>query len=132
MRYVKQEEKMGCGPACLAMVLGESYERSTCRFDRDFDKKGLSNRRLDRMLAHLGYSVRRVFPEKDKPWPPKPFAPVHIVRVRGYGKLRAARVHHFVVMDWDGGIYDPDNASLTSLHSYRWTLDVTGIYKHQP
>lgn len=29
---VKQEEKMGCGVACLAMVLGETYEAARHRF----------------------------------------------------------------------------------------------------
>lgn len=130
MKWVKQLELMGCGPACVAMILGEEYEAATKRFKRDdFTTKGVSQEAIDRILAEAGYAVQRLWPRGLEVWPPKPFAPAHICRMRTMEMVGTTRVHHYVVMDEIGVIYDPDNFDLVSLTQYRWTLDVAGVFK---
>lgn len=129
MKWVKQEEVMGCGVACLAMVLGEDYATAFLRLNRiEFTTRGLTHQALDRALARAGYAVQRKCWQDFKEWPPKPFAPVHICRMRTMEMVGTTRVHHYVVMDEKGTIYDPDNFDLCSLTQYRWTMDVAGLF----
>jgi hypothetical protein len=130
MQWVKQEEAMGCGVACLAMVLNEDYFTARLRFKRqDFTSKGMLHLTLDRRVAEAGFSIQRLYPGKGKSWPPLPFAPVHICRVRVPGaKGRFLGSFHYVVMDKDGVVFDPSWEEQFIPHDYPRVLDVAGLF----
>lgn len=111
---VRQEHDYGCGIASLAMVSGLSYDDVRRwlldnwpggheRTDDWLEKRGIYKGIADYFLASHGYVWRTLYGGwKLSPWPPEPFAPVHLVRVR-----QPSGTSHFVVMDGNGSVLDP-------------------------
>lgn len=111
------------------MVAGISYNEAKAMFrKRSWSSAGISNGALDHQLTRCGFSVARIYPEKGRPWPPIPFAPVHIARVRPAG-MRKSKWDHWVVWDEDGVVWDPDNSNFHDLSQYGKVFDVNGLYR---
>jgi hypothetical protein len=128
---VKQLEKMGCGVACVAHVLGITYEEARKLWGkRTFDVRGMGLPALDRRLAHAGFAVQRVFRTSGKPWPPSPWAECHICTVDTDQKHPASgKKHHFVVMDVRGRVFDPDHEGDWMLKDYAYVHNVAAVIK---
>jgi hypothetical protein len=121
--WVGQKHANGCVPACVAMVLGESYEDVCAELtaqpqsghDGDWDAHGIDYMPMDRLLGDRGYFIRRVFVAWNlDPWPPQPFAPVHIAQVN-----QPNGHQHSVVMDGVGRVLDPLRRDVP-LRLYDW------------
>jgi hypothetical protein len=140
IEWVRQEETNGCGVAVLAMILGKSYAEARQLFEGavDFEKKGISHCCLDGLLADLGYAVARKYlwrgfrfadhpdHEKDRrsPWPPEPFADLHICQVEVYERSPLA---HFVLLLRDGRVLDPLTPEEKRLSDYHRVMNVGGL-----
>ena len=83
-----QQEPNGCTVACIAMVLGITYQEALSLVLVPFSRAngtGLTMYVINDALGSLGYTYRiklssdypELMPRTE--WPPKPFAPVHIV-----------------------------------------------------
>lgn len=132
MNHIQQEEEMGCGVACLAMVTDEDYFTARRRFVRqDFTEKGLTHLALDRRIAEAGFAIQRRYPKKGEAWPPEPFAEMHICRVRVHGAIgNGPKAHHYVFMTEYGHVWDPAfSEGVGSLGDYARVLDVAGIFR---
>jgi ABC-type bacteriocin/lantibiotic exporter with double-glycine peptidase domain len=128
MKLVKQEDENGCAIACIAMVLGRSYQDVARDWTHKFKKDGVSLKKIMGYLAEHGCSIVHVevayFVDKDfaRDILLKPFAPVHIVRTQPQFDSDA----HVVVMAKDGQIFCPSGAE--DAEDYQIT-DVLGIYR---
>lgn len=136
VEYVAQPNNYGCAIACLAMVLGYSYKE----MEAWLEKEGLTAERRAQGISDFVYRdvIYRhglgtvhfyrydLLLQKDRePWPPIPFAPVHICCVEVEGGF-----HHAVVMLQDGTILDPYKMQRRTLThpDYKGVAHVTGIY----
>ena len=128
MRLVKQQHAMGCGVACVAMILGETYEDACRHFPGvDFETRGIVYLQVDSLLMDRGYAVRRMYRQThqyiDRPlWPPTPFAAQHVCQVV------IGQNCHFVVMDSGGIVLDPLKDLVGSLFDYEKVNQVMGLY----
>lgn len=110
-RWVRQEDRCGCGIACLAMITGQSYHevKSAWPTDWDFQEDGIL---IDDAMQYLGdrgipYDRRyrfalgrnRVGRQQLREGWPQVFAPIHIISVNGS--------RHDVVLLADGTVFDP-------------------------
>lgn len=106
--WVGQKHANGCIPACLAMVLGESYEQMCVELeefaghDGNWDRTGVSASDVDRLLGIRGYFLQRRYKNWGMQWPPEPFAPIHLVQV-----VQPSGNQHSVVMGGKGRVWDP-------------------------
>ena len=122
MRWVGQEHPDGCGIACLAMLLGLSYERADELVETG-ERKATHHVTLDKILAEQGRAVARIYqtsPVSRKPrhpWPPLPFADAHLCQVR----VRDAGGQHWVVMEATGAVLDPMSSGFRDLADY-WEI----------
>jgi len=129
---VPQDDDNGCVPACLAMILGCSYEDVTKDFDADFTKKGVTAELISEYLGDRGYSVVRksveCYVHKDfgREMLLTPFAPIHIVHLKHSVNSDS---YHVVVMDSQGKLLDPAESSEEDVRSAYQILEVFGIYK---
>ena len=134
--WLEQVDTAGCGIACLAMLMGTTYARVREAFPRFCNNCGIDPPHMDHFLAVNGYAVQRIYPERyhdgkqNAPWPPKPFAERHLVLVRQTLKDISAD-SHYVVMDWQGRVYDPADPHYTpSKLSRYFAVDwVAGVAK---
>lgn len=109
MKYIAQRGPNDCGFATLAMAVGVDYERIAKDLTPDMGDRGINDLHLKQWLIENGWAWQEVFlnyPRAGKyvqrePWPPRPFAPTHIVL------LEATRDWHFVAMNSDGEVFDP-------------------------
>lgn len=132
IKYVKAESDTGCIVACLAMVTGQTYKKVLKGLQEYWNIEGhlngVNDETFEAYLAARGYAVQYInhdyIPEERllKPWPIKPFAPVHICDVY-------AEDMHGVVMLNDGRIYDPHNKRIRSLNEYSRVYSIAGIWK---
>lgn len=138
--YVAQPNGYGCAIACVAMIVGKTYDE----MEAWFVEQGLARERMERgltdhiwreALAVLGYShVQRfecnAFTNRcDRiPWPPEPFAPLHIACIE---VATGATGSHAVVMLADGAVLDPAGRHRTSLAhpEYRRVAQVVGVWR---
>lgn len=133
IRWVGQKHANGCLPACVAMVLGEAYDTICAALsavpqsghDGDWDAHGLDYMPADRLLGERGYFLRRVFVAWNlEPWPPRPFAPVHIAQV-----VQPSNNQHFVVMDELGRVFDPLHEGVFQLSDWTKVNNVVGLVR---
>lgn len=128
-----EQTKGGCGIACIAMITGETYARIMDQYPTFCGNCGMEDDDLDHFLAELGFSVQRLWPDKAfdgtvrKPWPPKPWADLHIASV--YQTLRDVD-GHFVAMDKKGNVYDPADSEYTKCRLSRYPIIewVAGVF----
>lgn len=137
MKLVRQKHARGCGVAALAMLTGDDYDAVAVYFRGiDLDAKGLYLCGLDDYLVDRGYAIARKkrylgffggdgAPPRE-PWPPAPFADVHLCEVEVYEK---APVYHFVVMLRDGAVLDPLADGPRRLSDYHRVNSVAGVYR---
>lgn len=137
-KWVGQLDSNGCGIACLAMIVGKSYEevRSEVRY---YDGSGLHDHIIDSYLADNGFAVARKHEvchwaqekygrKRREKWPPEPFADVHLVMVESC--MEPYRTHYLVMLR-DGTTLDPlVDPSQFGVHglTYPRVLSVTGVW----
>jgi hypothetical protein len=136
IRYVEQKHRMGCGIACLAMICGHEYDAVADWLGLEwFRQDGLSPWSYYGYLAAHGYSGAPLLPHRDAngeiepPWPPAPFADMHLVQIG------EAIMPHLIVMQRDGTIFDPSNKEMNRLSDYpNWCAAycVAGIFRIAP
>ena len=134
MKLVRQKLKYDCGVASLSMATGIIYSKVKKYFHpHNFSKDGITNYAIDSFLHDHGFSISNICKYRGfanakirKPWPPKPFADIHICQVL-VSKLYP--MAHFIVMLKDGSVYDPAFSKIRKISDYYKVYNVTGIYK---
>lgn len=127
-----QEEEAGCVVAALAMCVQLPYWELRSRLCNHYDflDEGLDWMAMHDTLSALGYAWQQVarFDRRlrlEREWPPKPWAPVHLVHVTNLSNTG----HHAVVLVPDGRVLDPWWGVIQGLHRYPKVYSVTGVYK---
>jgi hypothetical protein len=135
IRWVGQEDPMGCFVAAMAMVAGKTYAEVKAETGECWRRGGtffpvdqyLSENRLvtarywshDQFRGHAENGAWLC--DKRDPWPPAPFAPVHLCEVR-------ASAGHWVVMLKDGTVLDPNVSEPRKLSDYSEVYLVIGVW----
>lgn len=135
--YIAQPNSYGCAIASLAMIAGKTYDQ----MEQWMLDQGLSRSRMEaglhegiwlEALGRLGFVYERRYSgdaflngPRTTPWPPAPFAPIHICAAEvpnGYS--------HAFVMLGDGTVLDPFKRERTSLAhpDYIKVNQVAGIW----
>lgn len=103
IKHVRQQHPNGCGTACIAMILGTTYEEARHHVGGDFER-GMTHYEWFEAFARSGLAVQFIFQRQQKlgnesrvRWPLLPWAPVHIVQCG----------NHYVVLLSDGSVLDP-------------------------
>lgn len=108
-KFVKQEEECGCAIACMAMILGKSYEEIVKSFYNDFNKQGIKIEPVIEYLSgevdvvrkkHWGYSDRK---ESNKRMI-IPFADIHYI---SFQQFVDSEINHAIIMLKNGKIICP-------------------------
>jgi hypothetical protein len=131
VKYVKQLHHFGCVPACIAMILGKSYEEVIESFYNDFSKEGINNSITREYLTEYDLSV--VFLDlqyltkldKARNTLHKPFADIHIISVKPNAD---DELNHSIIMDYQGEIFDPHSEDTKDLDEYFRVDYVLGIF----
>ncbi len=132
IKKVLQEDKFGCGIACMAMVLDKEYSEVLKDFKTDFSSDGITTEQLMNYLGDKGFSVllKQITHYNDIDFARtemlKPFADFHIISVHPYFD---AEMYHFVVMDNKGKIYCPSGSSEHDVKSSYAIPCTVGLYK---
>jgi hypothetical protein len=131
--WVRQEDEWGCFIAAMAMVTGKTYAQVKAETGETYTNKSASYYSTDQYLTQNGYAYARLWSfnqfaqDADKnnvpmePWPPKPFAPVHVCLV-------TMSMGHFVVMLADGTVFDPTVEAEKKLTDYERVNWVAGVW----
>lgn len=134
---IRQEHDYGCGLASLAMITGQTYEEVRLWLldhwpggqgdhvpEEWLVKRGIHSGIAEYFLGAHGYVWRTVYSGwAQKPWPPEPFAPVHLAMVR-----QPSGNSHYVVMRSDGVVLDPMTDEPRSLADWEKVDNVQGIW----
>lgn len=125
IKRIQQQDLMGCGIACAAMIRGFSYADTRDLFirlggdeSRLTQRAGIDTCQMEELLLICGFALARKYRfnqftnnERDA-WPPEPFADLHLCQVR------VGNRGHFVVMLKDGTVLDPAATGQKQLSSY--------------
>jgi hypothetical protein len=130
---MKDETQSDCAIACIAMILGCSYNAVYEDMYDDFEKNGVSFKRALEYLADHGLSVItkewKCYQDirKNNKRMKEPFADIHLVRVRQYANKSML---HSMVMDKNGRVYDPSPFGRSNKGFAGWyeILEVGGCY----
>ena len=132
---VRQQHDYGCGIAALAMIADRSYDEvrewllgnwpgGSQRPEDWLTAHGIHKGIADWYLAQHDYVWRTLYGGwKLDPWPPEPFAPVHLACVR-----QPSNNNHYVVMRADGVVLDPLADGPRSLADWPQVYNVQGIW----
>jgi len=136
VRYVAQPNGYGCSIACVAMVLGKTYDEMEAWFldaglTRERMEKGLWRGIYYAALHRHGFAlVERwhhdpIANVKGPVWPIAPFAPVHICAVD------VTVGSHAIVMAGDGTVLDPFKRERTTIDhpDYHKVDSITGVFQ---
>ena len=134
IKRVAQEDADGCAIACVAMVLGWTYQeaRGYLRIAAEDDAgvlHGIHSGVVQEALAQHGWMCRvhyrhnSVTKSDRAEWPPPPFAPVHIAFVN------VPNNHHAVVVTATGDVLDPNSTARTRLTDFSKVDQVIGFWK---
>ena len=133
IRHVHQPDNHSCVVACLAMVTGLSFAAVRRELGRHVCPScGVTDKVFYAFLANHGYAVQRIARKnayrtgKRHPWPPVPFADVHVASVKTTGYQKAA---HAVVWFRDGRVFDPELRAPVTIEIYAKVIDVVGIHR---
>jgi hypothetical protein len=130
---IKSEDECGCTIACIATVLGRSYQDVRKDFETDFTKEGLEPDVVKDYLIEQGCSIfykeASSFIHNDFKREESliPFAPIHILVV---DIAFDADSTHMVVMDEKGKIYCPGGFTEDEILNCYAILGNMGIYKN--
>lgn len=134
-RYIKQEERFGCVVACIAMLTNKTYIQVSKEFANNYNKHALALNKYFNYLTDEGYNIiwkeaihtNHKKDSRERKIMCTPFADWHLVSVQ----LFADGIHHCVLMDSKGKVYDPDPdiKCLRSLNIYYDVLGVVGLIK---
>lgn len=132
VEYVESDDNVSCVLACLAMVTGKTVAqvRDGMRqyWYNEAAEQGTNDEAFEAYLSARGYAVQQIshdYVPEDKlitPWPPDPWAPIHVCDVYEHGP-------HAVVMLYDGVVLDPNDTGMKSLDQYHRVYAVQGIWK---
>lgn len=131
INLVPQEEQFGCAVACIATVLGKTYDEISQTFENDFSVSGINLAQAIEYLGDAGYSIvhkyvthynNREFARK---YMLTPFAPIHIVRIMP--RFDSAN-GHLVIMDYEGTLHCPAGIEEKDIHTSYLISDVVGIF----
>lgn len=132
LKIVETEEDCGCTVACIATVLGKTYQEVSKEFINDFNSDGLTFEDTMNFLGDNGFQVihkeiRNYGTVKfGREELLKPFAPIHILRVM---PKYDAKFGHVVIMDSEGKVFCPSGFTEEEiLDSYAIT-NIAGFYK---
>jgi hypothetical protein len=135
VKLVEQIDDRGCAIACMAMVLGKTYPEIIAGWkeptggDPDLGRKLKSETGSGLYYGDVVVNFAEVYGvptlvkrlyfngTKQEPWPPQPFAPVHLCAVRVGRELKDSR-SHFIVMDNAGVLFDPIFGANMPWHRY--------------
>lgn len=131
MKHVMQKHKRGCSLASLAMLTGIDYDEILAYFPIDFNEQGIYEQCLDNYLVDHGFALSRKhkypkFGKQREPWPPLPFADMHLCNVK---VNQDSPVTHFVIMLGNGDCFDPLTTDIKHLSDYFEVNNVAGIHK---
>lgn len=138
--YVAQPNGYGCAIACIAMIVGKTYDEMEAwllkqGLVRSRMEKGIYDRIWLEALDVHGFTYAQRYAcnaftnqSPRDPWPPEPFAPLHIACVEVATGMTGS---HAVVMLADGSVLDPyDRSRNTLTHpGYRGVAQVVGIWR---
>jgi hypothetical protein len=139
MKHILQPELKGCGIACIAMMMELEYDSICEEYGRRFTEKGTNLGAIIEFLANHGYAsitkyhysaIKQDIDIRDisiEEWPPKPFAPIHIVELK-----QPSGNYHFVVMEENGNILDPLREGIYKYSDWADILSVCGFYLVNP
>lgn len=132
VKYVESDNNVSCVLACLAMVTGKTIvdvrEGMKQFWYNEGSEQGTNDEAFEAYLSARGYAVQQVshdYIPEDKlitPWPPQPWAPIHVCDVWAMGP-------HAVVMLHDGTVLDPNDTGMKSLSQYHRVYAVQGVWK---
>lgn len=133
IKYVKQRGGHDCGIASLAMATGLPYEEVLAPFAWRINAgEGLNEVHMLEWFVRNGWAYQQVYKvhhlggvnQRKEEWPPKPWAPVHLI------EARVSAGYHFAVMDAKGRVFDPWDAERTSIShpAYKDLLWVMGLW----
>lgn len=132
MDIVKQKDRNGCAVACVATVIGKSYDEVKKDFICNFIDDGIGFDVMAHYIASSGFDILKktisfyTKVEFGREELLKPFAPIHIVHVLGKMDLTYA---HVVIMDDKGILWCPDGMDDRDIRvSYR-IIETIGIWK---
>jgi hypothetical protein len=130
-KFVKQEQEHGCAIACIAMILGKTYEEIVRSFHNDFNKEGI---RIDKVIdylsangvtvirkGHYGYEDRH----KNNLRMLESFADIHYVSFQQFVDVDN---NHAIIMLKNGKRVCPTMKYATELVSCYQIDDVLGIF----
>lgn len=137
IKRIQQRGPTECGVASLAMITGLPYEEVLAPFAwRTSEGDGLSTIYMHEWLTRNGWAWQEVYKvhhlgginQKKDIWPPKPWAPAHLIQAR------VSAGYHFAVMDADGRVFDPWDGARTSIDhpAYQEIASVIGLWKVSP
>jgi hypothetical protein len=131
IQFVEQTHSAGCSIACLAMVMGRTYEDVCKDFYTDFNDTGILNDVMVEYLSDFGYQTLTI---ELKSWSDphfafdilsRPYAPMHILSVKQYAESKNL---HSIVMDIDGTIYNPNKNGWTDISKYYQIFLSIGVW----
>ena len=142
-RYIKQRNEIDCGIAALAMACDLDYETvarglvtgptGLTSLADAMGSEGLNDDLVKDWLRLNGWAWQEMAMNvwcrgafaKRHPWPPQPFATVHVCFVE------ATKNWHYCVLDFDGSVRDPWVAERKSLDhpDYKRVASVIGLFK---
>jgi hypothetical protein len=118
---------MGCGIACLAMVMGHTYDAIRKGFSTDeLWDDGVKIGKIENFLHENGYAIRRLEWRRGRRWPPRPFADLHIAFVTPDPYENDG---HCVVWLRNGTVLDPGQKEPMKLSDYFGVREVTGVFR---
>lgn len=135
---VVQEQKRGCGAACLATILEVDYWTVANAFQADLNEEGLSGQILMDYLAGYGFDLvskaaiyygngYKIISDRIL----RPFADIHILA--GYQSIEATRGKseisngHWLIMDEEGTIFCPSDGKKANGNYLVFDLNI-GIF----
>ena len=130
MKYVTQKDKYGCALACMAMIVGITYNEIKCMWPEKYGtNEGIADFMQVSFLFNHGYIGHTIYATEahtqikraDKQWI-KPFAPIHIV------STITSNGPHAVVWHNNGDVDDPNNVRVKSIDDYK-VVGITGYWK---
>ena len=135
-RHVQQEDALGCQIACAAMIVGCSYAEAREVIAPNWSGELPPGRfEVEAFIKSRGWDVinnREHFYDFRRsegdgfPWPPSPFAELHLVSVR---TISVNFYSHAVVMLRDGSILDPDVQEPNTMADYPLVLQVSAVVR---